>query len=370
MRKTKHHNSHIYKLYKNRPRAQKTTPAARAAATGPEPHTEPAAAQIITITYNNDGLINETTGLNPDKHENNLEGQKTWVHIQGQPNQQQLEALGNSYNIHALTIEDIQHGASRLKVEDYELYQFIVLRKIWNNAADLDSAQINFLLYPDCVISIDASQVDHFDSVRKLIHSNNKICKLGADYLLYTLIDAIVDTGFGMLDGLGDELEELENQVLEEPSKDTRNQIYFLKRKLLLLHKAWWPQREVITSLLREDQEHISKSTKIFLRDSYDHCVILLDFVETYREIAAGLLDTYLSAVSQRMNDIMKGLSIVATIFLPLTFLSGLYGMNFSTDSPWNMPELGWRFGYLYVLALMLLVAIGMLVYFRRKKWL
>lgn len=372
----KHFNNRLHNVGRRRMRSEKfNVGAAPGLPTISEidSETEIAPAKIEIISYNEEGLLAEQKDLHLNQLSPNdfPKDQINWIHIQGKPNTEQLKRLGDLFKLHTLALEDVQHSESRPKTESYEHHQFIVLKKIWDeNNIGINSSQVSFFLNPNFVISIDESDKDDFEPVRRRLRNTKKICQQGPDYLLYALIDVITDNGFNVLDTLGDKLEDLENQVLDEPTKETRNKIHFLKRELLMLHKIWWPQREVITSLLREDQDIISSGTKLFLRDTYDHCVIQLDFVETYREISTSLLETYLSAINQRMNDIMKGLTIVATIFLPLTFLSGLYGMNFDTDSPWNMPELAWKFGYLYVLLLMLLVAIGMLVFFRKKNWL
>src|SRR5690606_4035238 len=218
--------------------------------------------------------------------------------------------------------------------------------------------------------SINDGPQDVFEPVRQRVRAAGRIRRLGADYLLYALLDTIVDSGFPLLDDLGAELEALEDDILQDAAPEARDRLHYAKRELVLMRRAWWPQREVIASLMREDASFIRDSTHVYLRDCHDHSVVIVDFVETYREMASSLLDVYLSTVSQRMNNIMKALTIVATIFLPLTFITGLYGMNFDTESRFNMPELHWRYGYLYVLALMAAIVGAMLWFFRRRRWL
>lgn len=294
-----------------------------------------------------------------------------WLHLQGLPTPGQLRILGETFGLHPLALEDVLHQEARAKIEVYDHHQFIVLNHVHQtdeNTLVID--QINFFSGKNYLISISENRNDMFEPVRQRIRDMGKICTYGADYLLYALIDAIVDNGFPLLEKLGDELEALEDEILDDPSREARNRIHYARRKLVLMRRAWWPQREVIAELMRDDGRFLSDTTRIYMRDCYDHCVIVIDFIETFREMAYSLLDTYLSAVSQRMNDIMKALTIIATIFLPLMFITGLYGMNFDTSSPWNMPELHWPFGYLYILGIMAIIVTGMLAYFRHKRWL
>ncbi|WP_160810029.1 magnesium/cobalt transporter CorA [Nitrosomonas sp. HPC101] len=295
----------------------------------------------------------------------------TWLHLRGQPTPEQLGILGQAFGLHPLALEDVLHQEARAKIEAYDNHQFIVFNHVHRTDENtLVINQISFFSGKNYLISISENRNDTFESVRQRIRGVSKLCTHGADYLLYALLDVIVDSGFPLLEELGDELESLEDEILNDPNREARNSIHYAKRKLVLMRRTWWPQREIIAELMRDDGRFLSETTRLYMRDCYDHCVIIIDFVETYREMAYSLLDTYLSAVSQRMNDIMKALTIAATIFLPLMFITGLYGMNFDTSSPWNMPELHWPFGYLYVLSIMVVVVIGMLIYFRHKRWL
>ncbi len=299
-----------------------------------------------------------------------------WLHLQGLPSPQQLQSLKDSMGLHPLALEDVLHRGQRAKAEAYDAHQFVILNLVRRDkggdgecgACRVD--QVSLFLGCNFVVSINDGNQDIFEPVRQRIRANGKIRRLGADYLLYALLDTIVDSGFPLLDELGDELEALEDEILLDDDGDARNKLHYAKRELVVMRRAWWPQREAIASLMRGDAPFIHESTRVYLRDCHDHSVVMIDFVETYREMASSLLDVYLSAVSRRMNNIMKGLTIVATIFLPLTFITGLYGMNFDTGSRFNMPELHWRYGYLYVLGVMAAVVLGMLVYFRRKRWL
>ena len=299
-----------------------------------------------------------------------------WLHLQGLPSPQQLQSLKQAWGLHPLALEDVLHRGQRAKAESYDAHQFVILNLVQRERdADGDGGacrvdQISLFLGRNFVVSINDGANDVFEPVRQRIRANGKIRRLGADYLLYALLDTIVDSGFPLLDDLGDELEALEDEILLDADQEARNKLHYAKRELVVMRRAWWPQREAIASLMRDDASFIHESTRVYLRDCHDHSVVIIDFVETYREMASSLLDVYLSAVSQRMNNIMKGLTIVATIFLPLTFITGLYGMNFDTESRFNMPELHWRYGYLYVLGVMAVVVGAMLAYFRRKRWL
>ncbi len=295
-----------------------------------------------------------------------------WLHLQGLPTPQQLQALREAFALHPLALEDVLHRGQRAKAEAYEAHQFVVLNLVQRDR-DGDACrvdQLSLFLGHNFVISINDGSADVFEPVRQRIRANGKIRRLGADYLLYALLDTLVDSGFPLLDALGDELEALEDEILQDADQEARNKLHYAKRELVVMRRAWWPQREVIATLMRDDAPFIRDATRVYLRDCHDHSVVIIDFVETYREMASSLLDVYLSAVSQRMNNIMKALTIVATIFLPLTFITGLYGMNFDTESRFNMPELHWRYGYLYVLALMAAIVGAMLWFFRRRRWL
>ncbi|MCC6916391.1 magnesium/cobalt transporter CorA [Nitrosomonas sp.] len=330
-------------------------------------------ARLSLLRYGKEGLIEERHDIAitdcgpPETDATDI----TWLHLQGLPAPEQLRILGQTFGLHPLALEDVLHQEARAKIEAYDNHQFIVLNHIHRtDEHTLIIDQISFFPGKNYLISISENRDDTFESVRQRIRGMGKICTYGADYLLYALIDVIVDNGFPLLEELGDELESLEDEILDDPSREARNRIHYARRKLVLMRRAWWPQREIIAELMRDDGRFLSETTHLYMRDCYDHCVIVIDFVETYREMAYSLLDTYLSAVSQRMNDIMKALTIIATIFLPLMFITGLYGMNFDTSSPWNLPELHWRFGYIYVLGVMIMIVIGMLIYFRRKRWL
>lgn len=349
-----------------------TSPGSLELATGEERINAPL-AKVSLMRYNKKGCIEERhdIAITECKPPEASATDVTWLHLQGLPTSEQLKTLGHLFGLHPLALEDVLHREARAKIEAYDNYQFIVFNHVHRtheNTLIID--QISFFSGKHYLISISENRDDTFASIRQRIRGVGNICTQEADYLLYALIDVIVDSGFPLLEKLGDELELLEDEILDDPDQEARNRIHYAKRELVLMRRAWWPQREIIAELMHDERRFFSEITRLYMRDCYDHCVIIIDFVETYREIAYSLLDTYLSAVSQRMNDIMKALTIIATIFLPLMFITGLYGMNFDTTSPWNMPELHWRFGYIYVLGTMIIIAIGMLIYFRRKRWL
>jgi magnesium transporter len=298
-------------------------------------------------------------------------GEVTWLQVQGAPSPELMAELGLAFDLHPLAMEDVMGHGQRSKFEAYESQYFVVLNKPRRDAEGaLHTSQTSFFLGTGYVISFDESDGDTFAPIRARLQSKRMFRERGADYLFYSLLDVVIDEGFPLLEDFGERMDVLEADVLEAPTRELRNQIHYMKQELVEMRRAWWPQRDVINTLLRDGENMINENTRLYLRDTYDHCARIIDLVEMYREMASSLLDTYLSSVSQRMNDIMKVLTIIATIFMPLTFVVGIYGMNFDTASPWNMPELHWRFGYFYALGVMLVIAVAMLAYFRRKRWL
>jgi magnesium transporter len=292
----------------------------------------------------------------------------SWINVDGVHDIDAIGKLADTFEIHPLTLEDIVNTQQRPKLEDYEKYLFFVLRMlIYDDAThEIQTEQISLVLGPNYVISFQEKQGDIFDPIRERIRTGKgRIRKLGPDYLAYSLIDAIVDHYFLILEKSGERIEELEENVVMTPQPATLHEIHRMKREMILLRRSVWPLREVIGALEREESPLVAKSTRPFLRDLYDHTIQVIDTVETYRDMLSGMHDTYLSSISNRMNEIMKVLTIIATIFIPLTFIAGVYGMNFAF-----MPELKWRWAYFAVLGIMAVVAAGMLAYFRRKKWL
>ncbi|MBA3052027.1 magnesium/cobalt transporter CorA [bacterium] len=292
----------------------------------------------------------------------------SWININGLRDTRLIEKLGGHFGIHSLTLEDIVNTAQRPKYEDFDSYIFVVLKMLMLDASGkgIVSEQVSLVLGANFVISFQEKKGDVFDAIRERIRQNKgRIRRAGPDYLAYSLLDAVVDNYFSILENTGEQIEEMEEKLLANPSPQTLRKIHDLKRGIIFLRKSVWPLREVAGSLERGESKLIKKSTVIFLRDLYDHTIQVIDTVETLRDMLSGTLDIYLSSVSNRMNEIMKVLTIFAAIFIPLTFLAGIYGMNFEF-----IPELKWRWGYFYALGLMAAVGFGLLIFFRRKKWL
>ncbi|MHC1689073.1 MAG: magnesium/cobalt transporter CorA [Methanothrix sp.] len=296
----------------------------------------------------------------------------TWINIDGLHQLDVLEKLGNCYGIHPLVLEDILTD-QRPKIEDYDDYIFIVLKMLYyeENGDDelgdskIDMDQVSIILGPNFIISFKEKEVDVFNPLRERLRTaKGKIRKQGADYLAYSMIDSIVDHYFVIMEKLGDRFEDLEDAVVENPEPGILPTIYNLKRDMLFLRKSVWPLREAISRMQRSDSPLITEPTKIYLRDVYDHTIQVIENIETFRDMSASLLETYLSSLSNKLNEVIKLLTIISTIFIPLTFLAGLYGMNFRF-----MPELESEWGYPAVLILMLLVVVVMMAYFRKKEW-
>jgi magnesium transporter len=305
----------------------------------------------------------------PEESVSSLESpQNSWINVDGVHDTEKIQRIGAGFNLHPLVIEDIVHTGQRPKVEDYDSQLFIVLRMLrWSEEAEeIDDEQVSIVLGPSWVLSFQEREGDVFDPIRdRLLSNRGRIRKFGADYLAYALIDAVVDHYFSILETLGDRIESLGEEMTENPKRQDLASIRHLKRELLFMRKSVWPLREVLSSIQRDESELVRESTRPYLRDVYDHTIQIIDTVETFRDMVSGLMDVYLSSISNRMNEVMKVLTIIATIFIPLSFVAGLYGMNFAF-----MPELQWRFGYFAILGVMFAIGVGMLLYFRRRKWL
>lgn len=292
----------------------------------------------------------------------------TWINVEGLHKSEIIQKLGDCYGLHPLVLEDILNTDQRPKIEDYKDYLYIVL-KMLHAANDGGSVieQISLILGPNFVISFqEGIEGDAFGSVRERIRSGKgRIRGMGADYLAYSLIDAIVDNYFAVLEGFGEKIEAIENELITNPDMRTLHNIHQLKRELLFLRKSVWPLREVVDVMERGGSGLIQDSTVLYLRDVYDHTIQVIDTIEISREMLSGMLDIYLSSISNRLNETIRFLTIIGTVFIPLTFIVGIYGMNFEF-----MPELKWRYGYFAVLAVMAAIGVFMLLYFRKKKWL
>jgi magnesium transporter len=298
----------------------------------------------------------------------------TWVNIDGIHQVDIIESIGKTFNIHPLVLEDILNTGQRPKYEDFDDYIFIVLKMLYYDEKEkvVKTEQVSLILCQNMVISFQETEGDVFNQIRERIRSGKgRIRKMGADYLAYVLLDAIVDGYFIILEKFGERIEGMEEELITEPKHETLQTIHALKREMIFLRKSVWPLREVVSGLERGESPLIKESTHIYLRDVYDHTIQVIDSIETYRDMTSGMLDLYLSSISNRMNEVMKVLTIIATIFIPLTFIAGIYGMNFNPDkSPLNMPELNWYWGYMSAWTAMAIVGIIMIIYFRRRKWL
>ena len=292
----------------------------------------------------------------------------TWMNVTGIHDVSTIAVLGERFGLHPLVMEDIVSTGQRPKFEDFGDYVFVVLKTLHKaeDVAEIRTEQISLILGPNFVISFQEIDEDPFGHVRERIRSGKgRIRTMGPDYLAYALIDAIVDHYFVVLETLGDEIEALSEETVNDPVPETLHTIQTLKRELSHLRRSVWPLREAVSSFQRAESELISDKTEIFLRDAYDHTIQVMETVESFRDMVSGMFDTYLSSVSNRMNEVMKVLTMIATIFIPVTFVAGIYGMNFQ-----RMPELAKPWGYPAALFLMLAIALWMIFYFRRKRWL
>lgn len=292
-----------------------------------------------------------------------------WVNVDGLGDEETLARLGNVFSLHKLALEDVVNLGQRAKVEAYDEDLFIVARL--PDRATAPGEQLTFLLGAGFVLSFQERAGDCFDGVRERIrHGKGKIRRSGPDYLAYALLDAVIDSYFPVLEEVSETLEDLEQEVLTSPDQQTVARVYEVKRQLLVLRRTISPHREAVNSLIRDTGDFVTEETSLFLRDTYDHTVRISEMVDSQRDLCSDLMTTYLSVVSNRMNEVMKVLSIIGTVFIPLGFIAGLYGMNFDPQaSPFNMPELGWYLGYPFALMLMGTTALGLLLYFWRKGW-
>jgi magnesium transporter len=330
---------------------------------------------IFLIDYNQTNFIRQQIAT-PEECVPYLHSESvSWVDVLGLGCKDILQRLGQVFELHPLVLEDVVNVPERPKTEDYEDQLLFIGRMVVakEKTCGFYSEQVSLILGKNYLLTVQ-EEPDHdcFEPVRSRIEkSKGLIRSQGADYLAYALLDAIIDGFFPVLELYGERIEELEEEVIVKPTPQTLQDIYQIRRELLQLRRAIWPQRDAINSLIRDGSDLISEEVRIYLRDCYDHTVQVMDMVETYRELASGLMDVYLSAVSNKMNEIMKVLTIVSTIFIPLTFVAGIYGMNFNTEkSPYNMPELNWYWGYPLCWAVMLAIALSLIWFFWQRGWL
>jgi magnesium transporter len=304
-----------------------------------------------------------------------LENDKiSWINIAGLGDVEMLKQLGFHFRIHPLALEDMLNTGQRPKVDEYDNQLFIVLQMAYSaKDNDIIFEQVCIVLGKQYVITVQEEAArDVFDPVRqRLRQGGGNIRYMKADYLAYTLVDAIVDHYFPLIESLGDSMEEFQETVLDDPTRERLRQLHDFRHAITEMRRAAWPQRDVLGRLMRDETGLVDERTKPFFRDCYDHTVIVLDLLETFRDATRNIMDLYLSSLSIRTNEVMRLLTVISSIFIPLTFIAGIYGMNFDrSTSRLNMPELEWPFGYLYAIGLMLAVAVGMIIFFKRKKWL
>jgi magnesium transporter len=302
----------------------------------------------------------------------------TWINIDGIQQTDVLEKIGRHYDLHPLVLEDILNTDQRPKMEDYGDFIYIVLKMLSLNnktanedtedgvrTSEVEAEQISLVVGRNFVISFQEAEGDLFDPIREHIRTNKgRIRKMGADYLAYTLLDIIVDNYFAVLEKCGERIEVLEDYLTTDPTTQSLHSLHLLKREMIFLRKSTWPLRELISGLERSQSALITPATITYLRDVYDHTIQVIDTIETYRDMLSGMVDTYLTSISNRTNEVMKVLTIIATIFIPLSFVTGVFGMNFK-----NMPLLDWPGGFYASIALMVLMGLVMLSYFKTKKW-
>lgn len=296
-----------------------------------------------------------------------------WINIDGLGNIDFLKKLGEHFQIHPLALEDVLNTSQRPKVEHFTTHFFIVSEMIYfNEESELSFEQLSMFLGDSFLLTLQEEHGhDVFEAVRARLRAGRGYARrMKADYLAYALLDAMVDHIFPVLESVGDSIEAVEEELLDKPTRACLRKLYEAKRLLLQLRRASWPQREIFNTLIRDDTGLVTRETQIFLRDCYDHTSQIIDIIESYRDLTAGLMDLYLSSLGFRTNEIMRVLTIVSVMFIPLTFLAGVYGMNFNLDDKWNMPELRWPFGYVYFWCVCLSIVGGMLIFFKKKKWL
>lgn len=329
---------------------------------------------IVLIDYSSD-RANQSINMTPEACAEYLTTNSvSWVDVKGLGSESILQRLGKVFGLHPLVLEDIVNVPQRPKVEDYPQQLVVITQMVVpkTSGKGFSLEQVSLVVSKNYVLTVqEYPEKDCFRPVRRRIKFNKgSIREMGADYLAYALWDAIIDGFFPVLEIYGEKIEDLEDEVIFNPSNQSLAKVYQVKRELLALRRAIWPQRNALNTLIRDGSNVIEPEILVFLRDCYDHTVQIIDIIETYRELASSLTDIYLSAISNKMNEVMKLLTVISSIFIPLTFIAGIYGMNFDPDvSPFNMPELEWYWGYPFCWALMLITAGSLVFYFWRKGW-
>lgn len=325
--------------------------------------------KISVIDFNADEIVDKEVKSAEDVFQLKETDTISWINLDGLHNIDLIEKIGKHFNIHSLVLEDILHTTQRPKLEEYDEHLFLVLRMFLYDdvSREIKNEQITFILGKKFLITFQEDIGDVFDPVRERLRKGGpRMRSSGPDYLAYALMDAIVDSYFHILEKIGEDIEELEDRLIASPEKDDLQKVHNLRRSLILLRKSVWPLREVLGSLQRNENGLIQKSTEVFIRDVYDHTIQVIDTIESYRDMVVGMLDVYLSSLSNKMNEVMKVLTIIATVFIPLTFLAGVYGMNFK-----HFPELHYEWMYPWGFWILTILLLGIMVmYFKSKKWL
>jgi len=377
-RKRRKHYHHARKTPPGSPPGIATPePASRPGSPASEGAPGPGGGQLKAIAYGPESLSEHDLQSGGEAESIRGSAPVLWIDVVGRCDSHTLAQLSGQFRIHPLALEDVVNTHQRPKLKEYDEHQFLVLRAPTletheDGESEVHSTQVSIFLGRDYVLTVQEHQNPAFTVVAERIRAKKgKIRSGGADYLAYALVDAIVDFFFPILHHLGDEVDRLEEEIIEGRCGDALQRIYALKRELMELRRVVYPLRDVLVHFYRGDVEMVESGTQVYFRDCYDHTVQVMDVLESIRDTASNLMDLQQNAIAQRMNEVMKVLTIIATVFIPLSFLAGLYGMNFDGNaSPWNMPELRWRYGYPLALGLMVAVASGMVTYFWRKGWL
>lgn len=327
--------------------------------------------RMTVMAYGPDGLVERHVHRLSELQELRGKYPVLWLNIDGLGDAAVIEQVGELFHLHRLALEDAVNTHQRAKLDVYDNFLFVVARMADGHVRSF-TEQLSLFIGPQFVVTIQEEAGDCWDPLRERIRQNvGKVRQLGTDFLAYSLLDAAVDAYFPLLEACGEELDRIEELVVSNPTRSALDDLHRVKGELLVLRRAIWPHREMLAGLARESTPYISDSCRVYLRDCYDHVIQITDLLETYRELSADLRDLYMSAVSNRINETMRVLTIIATIFIPITFIASIYGMNFDPGaSPWNMPELRWRWGYPLALTSMLVTAVGMWWHFRRRGWL
>lgn len=345
-----------------------------------KPRAEPAAhPPVITLIEYDRAHLEERTITNKDELLPYMDNQRiTWINIDGLGDIDVLKTVGSRFNLHPLALEDVLDTGQRPKMEQYDGYLFIVAQMLYlNKKKQMCGEQVSMFLGKNFLITLqEEGDFDVFEPVRARIRAaNGSIRKQGADYLAYALLDSIVDHYYPVLESVGLSIDQIEDELVDVSLKDPVRDLHRYKRTLSQIRRFIWPVRDVVNSMMHDESGLVSKGTRVYLRDCYDHTVQLMDLVESYRDVLSGLMELYLSSVGIRTNQIMKVLTVISSIFIPLTFIVGIYGMNFAPEAngkkmPWNMPELYHPWGYVAVMLFMLGIAIFQILYFKRRRWL